>query len=178
MSNVSQSATALSDLSNRTAILGDLTTASDHLPIVADYIDTVTDPVGPHIGGFAVSPTMVTSGNTVTLTASSVTEFGSGTVTNVNFYRESNGIAGFQAGSDTLVGSGTQSGQNWTLTASTTGLGGGVYTLYALATDNGSLTSDVASTLLTVNGPSAPTIGSMTVSPTSVAAGARSRSTR
>ncbi len=34
---VTSSATALSDLSNRTTILQDLTTATDHLPVVADY---------------------------------------------------------------------------------------------------------------------------------------------
>jgi Dockerin type I domain len=33
----SGSNTALSDLSNRTTILSDLTTATDHLPVVADY---------------------------------------------------------------------------------------------------------------------------------------------
>ena len=47
VSNVVNSTTALSGLPNRTAVLSALTITSDHLPIVADYTDTVTPPVGP-----------------------------------------------------------------------------------------------------------------------------------
>jgi hypothetical protein len=168
-SNVSQSATALSGLANRTTILNDLVSESDHLPIVADYTDTISDPVGPTVNSFTSNPTSVNASTPSTLTAN-VTEAGAGSLSSVNFYRESNGTAGLQIGSDVLVGSGTRSGNNWSFSMSTTGLSGGSYTLYAVATDNSSFT-DSASTTLTVIGPATPTIGGFNVSPTSVAAG-------
>jgi hypothetical protein len=75
---------------------------------------------------------------------------GTGTITGVNFYLESNGTSGLQIGSDTLVGAGTQSGTTWTISASTTGLAAGTYTYYAVATDSNGNSSTVASTTLTV----------------------------
>ena len=65
----------------------------------------------PSIGTFTVNPTSVQVGTSVTLSAANVTETG-GTIAGVQFCRESNGIAGLQAGSDTLVGSASQSGNN------------------------------------------------------------------
>ena len=171
VSDVANSQTALAGLPNRTTVLNDLTITSDHLPIVADYTDTVTPPVGPNIGSLSVSPGSVTAGTPATLTANNVAEFGSGTITGVNFYRESNGISGLQVGSDTLLGPGTQNGSQWSLSTSTTGLGGGVYTYYALATDSSSATSNVLTTTLSINGPSAPTIGSFSASPTTAIPG-------
>jgi hypothetical protein len=133
-------------------LLSDLTTASDHLPVVADF----TIPTGtgtPTIGSFTVNPASVTVGGTVTLTASNVTETG-GTITAVNFYRESNGTAGLQIGSDTLVGSGTQSGTTWTLgNVATSGLSAGTYTYYAVATDALNVSSNPATATLTVTNP-------------------------
>ena len=73
-----------------------------------------------------------------------------GTVASVKFYRESNGTGGLQTGTDTLVGSGTQSGSTWSLIASTTGLAAGTYTFYAVATDAKGASSAVYSTTLTV----------------------------
>ncbi len=172
VSNVSDPAnTALPGLPNRTAVLNALPDASDHLPLVADYTDTVTPPVGPAIGSLTVSPTSVNTGATVVLSASNVVEYGPGSIESVAFYRESNPIAGVQVGSDTLVGMGVQNGSTWTLSTSTSGFGGGIYTYYALATDSASIVSDPVSTTLSVTGPVTPTIGSLTVSPTSVAAG-------
>jgi hypothetical protein len=75
---------------------------------------------------------------------------GSGTITGVNFYRESNGTSGLQIGSDTLVGAGSASGSTYSLSASTTGLAAGTYTFYAVATDSNGKSSSVASTTLTV----------------------------
>jgi hypothetical protein len=49
----SSSNTALSDLSNRTTILTDLTTATDHLPVVADY--TIVPPGDFNRDGFVNS---------------------------------------------------------------------------------------------------------------------------
>jgi Endonuclease/Exonuclease/phosphatase family len=132
-------------------LYSDLTTASDHLPVVADF--TVPTSAGsPVIGSFTISPTSVQTGGSFTLTASNVTDTG-GTISSVTFYRESNGTNGLQVGSDTLVGSGTQNGTTWTLTVSTTGLTAGTYTFYAVATDTNGVTSTPASTTLTVTNP-------------------------
>ena len=103
----------------------------------------------PTIGSFAVSPSSVTAGTAATLTASSVIESG-GTISGVNFYRESNATAGLQIGSDTLVGAGTLSGGNWTSSAATTGLAAGAYTYYAVATAADAKKSAAASAALTV----------------------------
>ncbi len=132
-------------------IYSDLTTASDHLPVVADYTIAAAKTGTPTIGSFSDNPTSVTAGTSTTLTASSVTETGgSGTITGVNFYRESNGTSGLQIGSDTLVGAGSASGSTYSLSASTTGLAAGTYTFYAVATDSNGKSSSVASTTLTV----------------------------
>jgi endonuclease/exonuclease/phosphatase family metal-dependent hydrolase len=153
-------------------IYTDIGTASDHLPVVADY--TIASSTGtPTIGGFAASPTSVVSGASTTLTASSVTETGgTGTITGVNFYRESNGTTGLQIGSDTLVGAGTASGTSYSISASTSGLAAGSYTYYAVATDSNGHSSAVASTTLTVTAAAGtPTIGSFAANPASVSVG-------
>jgi endonuclease/exonuclease/phosphatase family metal-dependent hydrolase len=153
-------------------IYADLTTASDHLPVVSDY--TISSTTGtPAIGSFAASPSSVNAGTATTLTATNVTESGgSGTITGVNFYRESNGTSGLQIGSDTLVGAGTENGTTWTISASTTGLTAGTYTYYAVATDSNGNSSAVSSTTLTVTAPGTPTIGSFVANPSSVTVGA------
>jgi hypothetical protein len=154
-------------------IYTDIGTASDHLPVVADY--TIASTTGtPTIGSFVANPASVTTGTSTTLTASSVTETGgTGTITGVNFYRESNGTSGLQIGSDTLVGAGTASGTTWTISASTTGFAAGSYTYYAVATDSNGNSSAVSSTTLTVTAAAGtPTIGSFVANPASVAEGA------
>ena len=88
----------------------------------------------PTIGSFTATPSTVTIGAPLTLTANNVS-VSSGTIAGVNFYRESNGIPGLQIGSDTLVAAGTQSGANWSATSSTTGLAAASYTYYAVAAD-------------------------------------------
>jgi hypothetical protein len=147
---------------------GDTYFTGDHYSTFQVVFDPTANPV-PTIGSFTVSPTSVVTGSTVTLTAASVT---GGTVTAVNFYLESNGTSGLQVGSDTLVGSGTQSGTTWSLSnVSTAGLAAGTYTFYAAAT-NSAGNSAPSSATLTVTNPTTPTptIGSFTVSPTSVVA--------
>ena len=114
---------------------------------------SVTSPVGnPTIGAFSASPSTVTVGGSTVLTASNVTESG-GTLSNVSFYRESNGTTGLQIGSDTLIGKGSQSGSNWSIAASTSGLAVGNYTYYAVATDTTGAVSSAASTIVTVTNP-------------------------
>jgi guanyl-specific ribonuclease Sa len=123
----------------------------------------------PVIGSFAVSPTSVVSGANVTFTAANVSETG-GTISSVKFYRETNGTSGFQT-SDTLVGSGTQSGTTWSLTAATTGLAAGSYGYYAVATDSKAVSSAASSASLAVTAAGVPVIGAFAVSPTAVVTG-------
>ena len=154
-------------------LLGDLTTASVHLPVVADYTVPLT-PVGtPGIAALAVSPSSVASGGAITLTASGVVETG-GTVASVAFYRESNGTSGLQIGADELVGAGVQSGTTWTLATNSAGLSVGHYTYYAVATDSTGATSAAASTSRD-RSPSAatmaPVIGSFAAVPGTVIIG-------
>ncbi|MEI7782684.1 MAG: Calx-beta domain-containing protein, partial [Planctomycetota bacterium] len=94
-----------------------------------------------------------------------------GSVTSVKFYRDTNGTTGLQVGSDTLVGSGTQSGSTWTFATTTGSLASGSYTYYAVASDASNASSTTVSAVLTVTNPLKPVIGSFTVSPASVTAG-------
>jgi hypothetical protein len=117
--------------------------------LVPDLIGNATVPAAiPVIGSFTVNPASVASGAGITLTAASVTETG-GTITAVNFYRESNGTSGLQTGSDVLFGAGVMSGTTWSLVTTTTGLAAGNYTVYAVATDAAGMTT-TSSTVLTV----------------------------
>jgi subtilase family serine protease len=111
----------------------------------------VTTPA-PTIGSLTISPASVTAGTTVTLAANNVAD-PSGPITSVAFYRESNGVAGLQIGSDTLVGSGIQSGSTWSLATATSGLAGGSYTYYGVATDGAGVSSSAATGALTVLAP-------------------------
>ncbi len=100
---------------------------------------TPTPTPTPTIGGFTVNPSSTTVGTPVTLSATGVTESG-GSISGVAFYRESNGTAGLQVGSDTLITGATQSGTTWSTTAITSSLVAGTYTYYAQATDTTSQT--------------------------------------
>jgi hypothetical protein len=127
-------------------------------------------PGTPTVGGFSASPTSVTAGGSTTLTAANVTEVGgAGTITGVNFYRESNGTAGLQIASDTPVGAAIQNGTTWTLLASTAGLTAGAYTYYAVATDAAGAKSAAVPGILTVTG--IPVIGSLSALPATVVSG-------
>ena len=104
----------------------------------------------PMIGSFTATPSAVTVGATLTLTASNVS-VSTGTIAGVNFYRESNGIPGLQVGSDTLVAAGTQNGTTWSANISTTGLTAASYTYYAVASDtvNDTSAASMATVLVT-----------------------------
>jgi autotransporter-associated beta strand protein len=103
----------------------------------------------PTIATFTASAEAVTAGTSVTLKASSVGEI-NGTVSVVNFYRESNGTPGLQIGQDTFLGAGTQNGTTWTFATSTIGLAAGTYTYYAVAVDSTMVSSSVGSATLAV----------------------------
>lgn len=113
----------------------------------------------PRIGSFTVSPDNVPPGTPVTLTAGNVTESG-GTIVDVSFYLSGN-----------LLGSGTPSGNDWSLPLATDSLAPGTYTLAAIATDDIGVQSAPATATLTVTGSGVPVIGSFTVSPDTVQPG-------
>ena len=126
--------------------------ASNTLSIV--YTAAANAPT-PMIGSFTATPSTVTIGAPLTLTANNVT-VSTGSIAGVNFYRESNGIPGLQIGSDTLVAAGTQSGTTWSATSSTTGLAAASYTYYAVAADtvNDISVPSMATVLVTLGTPS------------------------
>jgi uncharacterized delta-60 repeat protein len=96
----------------------------------------------PEIGSFTASPNPVTSGSSVTLTASNISDGNPGaSVTQVAFYAQVNGVM-------TLLGYGTQSSPGvWSFNY-TVNLASGTYTLFAQAEDNYGVFGDpVASTL-------------------------------
>ncbi len=126
---------------------GDTFFTGDHYVIFQQVYDPAVNGT-PTIGSFAVNPTSVVTGGSVTLTAGNVSETG-GTISSVKFYRETNGTTGFQAG-DTLVASGTPSGTTWSASVATTGLAAGSYTYYAVATDAAAVSSGAAAALLSV----------------------------
>jgi len=119
----------------------------------------------PSVGSVAASPSSTTAGTAVTLTASNVSEAISpspnlnantgsnvlATVSNVQFFLETNGTTGLQTDTDPLLGSAAQSGSTWTLSnVSTTGLAAGTYTVYAVGVDPAGTAATQTSTL-TIN---------------------------
>ena len=127
--------------------------------------------VAPVVQTLSASPSPVTAGANITLTASGVSD-SDGTVTSLSFYRESNGIAGLQS-DDILLGTDSDGSDGWTNISSTTGLSG-TYTFYAQAQDNSGALSAAASTSDTVttsaiNQP--PVIQSLSGSPNPVSGG-------
>jgi ribonuclease len=121
----------------------------------------------PAITSVAASPSSATAGTAVTLSASGVSETISptpspnastgtnvlATVSNVQFFLETNGTSGLQTDTDRLLGCGIQNGSTWTLTnVPTTGLAAGAYTVYALAVDPAGITSTQTTTLTITSG--------------------------
>ncbi len=101
---------------------------------------------GPQIGSFTASPNPVTSGSSLTLTASNITDGNpNSTITQVTFYYfDSNG-------NKVVLGYGTEdSSGNWNLTFNVS-LTAGTYTIYAQAKDNYGVLGDPDSLSLTVN---------------------------
>ncbi len=96
---------------------------------------------GPTVGGFTVS-SPVARGGMITLTATGVVDVAdsaaAGTITTVQFFRDSNSNGTFDATTDQLLGVGVrQTGTNtYTLTRATTGFSTGTNTYFVRATDN------------------------------------------
>jgi len=99
----------------------------------------------------------VKRGDPIVITAGNVYALNSGdSITQVSFYISSNNSAPFSS-SDTLLGHGTGAqnlptggSTNWTLTASTSGLASGTYTIFAQALDSDGLLSDPIAMTLTI----------------------------
>ncbi len=129
--------------------VGDVYYTGDHYSTFKPlYLQTQS----PAIASFSVSPSTIAVGSSITLTASGVTQTGA-TVSNVSFYRESNGVSGLQPGSDIYVGLGVQNGTTWALpNQATTGLIAGTYTYYAQAMDSSSAVKTSTSTLTVSSG--------------------------
>ena len=99
-------------------------------------------PPDTKIGSFTASPNPVTSGSSVTLTASNILDSNpTSTITQVAFYLDTNGDGVLDSG-DTLLGYATQTSPGvWTFTFSVN-LAPGTYTLFAQAQDSAGLFSD------------------------------------
>ncbi len=129
------------------------------------WVNNVTN-TAPSIASLSDSPDPVNAGANVTLIANGVTDPESDAVT-VTFFRESNGVAGLQIGSDTTIGAATSGPYSITFASPAPGS----YAYYAQATDASFLTSNTVSTNST-SVTTAPTIGSLSDSPDPIAAGA------
>jgi uncharacterized delta-60 repeat protein len=112
--------------------------------IKRDFMLARYGPSAAQVGSFTAGPNPVTSGSTTTLTASNITLADPGsTITQVAFYAQVNG-------SNTLLGTGTQTSPGvWTF-AYTVNLAPGSYTLFAQATDGDGILGDPVSLTLAV----------------------------
>jgi hypothetical protein len=97
--------------------------------------------LAPSVTSVGDSPDPSPVGGVVKLTAA--VGDADGNVARVDFYRDSNGIAGLQIGKggDTLVGTDSDKSGGYSIAVKTTGLAAGSYTYYALATDAAGATS-------------------------------------
>ncbi len=122
----------------------------------------------PTVGSLTDSPDPVTLGENITLTALNIAD-SDGTVIQVEFYRDVNSNGLIDVGTDSLLGTDTNSAGGWTWTGSTSGFALGTNTLLARAKDNEAAYSNVVSTTVTVN--AAPTVGSLIAVPDPVTQG-------
>ena len=114
------------------------------------------------IGSLSINPSTVIKGSqtSAVLTAVNVQDPSGLSTTKVAFYLESNGTTGLQttgSNPDTLLGNGTRSGSNWSLsTTALNNLTPGTYTCYAMASDYQGVSSVVASSAVSIFAP--PTV--------------------
>jgi hypothetical protein len=99
-----------------------------------------------------LAPGPIAAGTPVLLTAGNVYDINGGgsSVTAVKFYLDSNNDGVLETSTDTLLGTGTVSGNDWTLTMSTTGLSSGTHTIFAQALDSNGLLSDPVAAALVI----------------------------
>jgi uncharacterized delta-60 repeat protein len=116
---------------------GVIATQPDGKIVLAGFNDNTMNrllPSNTQIGWPTASPNPASAGTSVTLTASNIYDnaYPSTTVTQVSFYRDTNGN-GTLDGTDLLLG--TVNAGVWSITVSTTGWAKGTYTLFAQAYD-------------------------------------------
>jgi len=129
------------------------------------------------MNSFTITPNPTTVGSTVTLTATANEPFSK--ITSFTFYRETNGLAGLQRGSDTVLGTvnsvdGTTSTEETvvgtannvingigTITVNTAGMAAGTYTYYAFATDLADESSNAATAILQLQPVQTPPPGTL-----------------
>src|SRR5438093_142222 len=108
----------------------------------------------PHIGSADAAPNPIAPGGALTLTARDVT----GTIDELDFYRESNGSAGLQTATDTLVDFATPGAGGIYSATDPAPFTPGAYTYYAIAYSDAGQKSNVVTFQNTVETP--PTITS------------------
>jgi len=124
----------------------------------------------PALGSLSAAPARVAADGTVTLTASNIFDLnGAADVHAVAFYRESNGVPGFQVGGDAGLGLDTTPADGFSLAVPAASLPGGTNQFYATAVDSGGEVSEPATAAAEVE--AAPTIASLTDTPDPVAPG-------
>jgi hypothetical protein len=99
----------------------------------------------PTIGALLDAPDPVALDETLTLTATGVTD-SDGSIARVEFYRDSNNNNLFEVGTDVFLGTGTRSGNNWTWSGPVTGFSTGINLYFARACDDEAAWSCVVST--------------------------------
>ncbi len=112
---------------------------------------TVNPPANqaPTIASLSDTPDPVTQPANVTLTANSVSD-ADGTVSQVEFYRDSNGNGALNVGTDQLLGTDASATGGWTWTGATGGFPAGTNRYFARARDDDGAYSTVATTTGTV----------------------------
>ncbi len=134
-----------------------------------DDVQFVEDLQPPTIGTFAGNPNPVIQGANLNLIAGSVFD-ADGSVTEVRFYRDSNGNGVYDSGTDALFGI-AYSGSvgNWQITKTTAGIAVGQHYFFARAKDTDDLWSDpirsAASIEVTVPANQPPEISDLSDSP-------------
>src|SRR5439155_5482788 len=108
----------------------------------------------PRIVSVTANPNPVTSGASVTLTATDVFEPNAGgSIVQVTFYLDTNRdgvLTPNTPNTDRVLGNGTAAGSAWQFTFSTAGLSAGNYTVFARAKDSNGVFSDLVAIILTV----------------------------
>lgn len=103
----------------------------------------------PTIGSLSDSPDPVIAPAAVTLTAGAVVD-SDGSVTQVEFYRDSNGNGSLDTATDALLGTDTDGSDGWSFSAATGNFPTGKNRYFARAQDNDAMWSNVVTTVGTV----------------------------
>jgi hypothetical protein len=106
----------------------------------------------PRVTTLTASPSPVSKGTRMTLTAGGVSD-ANGTVTGVEFWRDRNGNGVFEKKLDQFLGADSSARKGWKASVDTAGLALGKYTFFARARDNAGAVSAPAATQCRVRAP-------------------------